>query len=82
MARGLSLLAGLFITLAAGIATGQVPPIDPALLMQYRNAVNSDWFFAQPGQALMESIEAEQINDLRGLNRRSPWFAFIMLITM
>ena len=33
MARGLPLLAGLFIALAAGIATGQVPPIDPALLM-------------------------------------------------
>ena len=29
-----------------------------------------------------QGFEAEQINDLRGLNRRSPWFAFIMLITM
>ena len=29
-----------------------------------------------------KGFEAEEINDLRGLNRRSPWFAFIMLITM
>jgi NADH-quinone oxidoreductase subunit N len=27
-------------------------------------------------------FEAENIEDFRGLNRRSPWFAFIMLITM
>lgn len=27
-------------------------------------------------------FEAEEINDLRGLNRRSPWFAFVMLIAM
>ena len=27
-------------------------------------------------------FEAEKIDDFRGLNRRSPWFAFIMLITM
>jgi NADH-quinone oxidoreductase subunit N len=27
-------------------------------------------------------FEAEQISDLRGLNKRSPWFAFVMLILM
>jgi NADH-quinone oxidoreductase subunit N len=27
-------------------------------------------------------FEAENISDFKGLNRRSPWFAFIMLITM
>ena len=29
-----------------------------------------------------KGFEAEKIEDFRGLNRRSPWFAFIMLITM
>ncbi len=29
-----------------------------------------------------KGFEAERIEDFRGLNRRSPWFAFIMLITM
>jgi NADH-quinone oxidoreductase subunit N len=27
-------------------------------------------------------FEAEEISDFKGLNRRSPWFAFIMLLTM
>ncbi len=29
-----------------------------------------------------QGFEAENINDLRGLNKRSPWFAFVMLILM
>lgn len=29
-----------------------------------------------------QGFEAEQISDLRGLNKRSPWFAFVMLILM
>ncbi len=29
-----------------------------------------------------EGFEAEEISDLRGLNRRSPWFAFVMLLLM
>jgi NADH-quinone oxidoreductase subunit N len=29
-----------------------------------------------------KGFEADKIEDFRGLNRRSPWFAFIMLITM
>lgn len=29
-----------------------------------------------------QGFEAEQINDLRGLNKRSPWFAFVMLLLM
>ena len=29
-----------------------------------------------------KGYEAEYIEDFRGLNRRSPWFAFIMLLTM
>jgi NADH-quinone oxidoreductase subunit N len=29
-----------------------------------------------------KGFEAEEISDLKGLNQRSPWFAFIMLITM
>jgi NADH-quinone oxidoreductase subunit N len=29
-----------------------------------------------------QGFEAEQIDDLRGLNRRSPWFAFVMLLLM
>ncbi|MFM7109541.1 MAG: hypothetical protein ACKO26_00235 [Planctomycetota bacterium] len=33
MHRGLLMLAGLLITMAGGVAMGQVPPIDPALLM-------------------------------------------------
>jgi NADH-quinone oxidoreductase subunit N len=27
-------------------------------------------------------FEAEEISDLRGLNRRSPWYAFVMLLLM
>ncbi len=29
-----------------------------------------------------KGFEAEEISDLKGLNQRNPWFAFIMLITM
>jgi NADH-quinone oxidoreductase subunit N len=29
-----------------------------------------------------QGFEAEELNDLKGLNQRSPWFAFMMLITM
>lgn len=29
-----------------------------------------------------QGFEAEQISDLRGLNKRSPWFAFVMLLLM
>ena len=29
-----------------------------------------------------EGFEAEEIADLRGLNRRSPWYAFVMLLLM
>jgi NADH-quinone oxidoreductase subunit N len=29
-----------------------------------------------------KGFEADQISDLAGLNQRSPWFAFIMLILM
>jgi NADH-quinone oxidoreductase subunit N len=29
-----------------------------------------------------KGFEAENLNDLKGLNQRSPWFAFLMLITM
>ncbi len=29
-----------------------------------------------------KGFEAEQLDDLKGLNQRSPWFAFLMLITM
>lgn len=29
-----------------------------------------------------KGFEAEELNDLKGLNQRSPWFAFLMLITM
>jgi len=29
-----------------------------------------------------QGFEAEQLDDLKGLNQRSPWFAFMMLITM
>lgn len=29
-----------------------------------------------------KGFEADQLNDLKGLNQRSPWFAFMMLITM
>src|SRR5262252_8972275 len=29
-----------------------------------------------------QGFEAEQISDVRGLNKRSPWFAFVMLILM
>lgn len=29
-----------------------------------------------------EGFEAEELDDLKGLNRRSPWFAFIMLLVM
>ena len=29
-----------------------------------------------------KGFEAEQLDDLKGLNQRSPWFAFMMLITM
>lgn len=29
-----------------------------------------------------EGFESEQLEDLKGLNRRSPWFAFIMLLVM
>ena len=39
------------------------PNIDVALLMSYRNAVNSDEFFSAPGQARMDSIEAVRVNE-------------------
>jgi len=29
-----------------------------------------------------KGFEAEQLDDLKGLNQRSPWFALMMLITM
>jgi len=29
-----------------------------------------------------KGFEAEELVDLKGLNQRSPWFAFLMLITM
>jgi NADH-quinone oxidoreductase subunit N len=29
-----------------------------------------------------KGFEADQLNDLKGLNQRSPWYAFLMLITM
>jgi len=29
-----------------------------------------------------QGFEAEEISDLRGLNKRSPWFAFVMLLMM
>jgi NADH-quinone oxidoreductase subunit N len=29
-----------------------------------------------------QGFEAEDLNDLKGLNQRSPWFAFMMLITI
>jgi NADH-quinone oxidoreductase subunit N len=29
-----------------------------------------------------QGFEAENISDLRGLNKRSPWFAFVMLLLM
>jgi len=29
-----------------------------------------------------QGFEAERIDDLRGLNRRSPWYAFVMLLAM
>ncbi|MGE5337244.1 MAG: NADH-quinone oxidoreductase subunit NuoN [Gemmatimonadota bacterium] len=29
-----------------------------------------------------EGFEAEEISDLKGLNRRSPWYAFVMLLLM
>jgi NADH-quinone oxidoreductase subunit N len=29
-----------------------------------------------------EGFESEELEDLKGLNRRSPWFAFIMLLVM
>ncbi len=29
-----------------------------------------------------EGFEAEQIDDFRGLNQRSPWYAFVMLLAM
>ena len=29
-----------------------------------------------------QGFEAEEIDDLRGLNRRSPWYAFVMLLLM
>jgi NADH-quinone oxidoreductase subunit N len=29
-----------------------------------------------------EGFESEELDDLKGLNRRSPWFAFIMLLVM
>ena len=29
-----------------------------------------------------KGFEADKLNDLKGLNQRSPWFAFMMLITM
>jgi NADH-quinone oxidoreductase subunit N len=29
-----------------------------------------------------KGFEAEKLDDLKGLNQRSPWFAFLMLITM
>jgi len=29
-----------------------------------------------------EGFESEELEDLKGLNRRSPWFAFVMLLVM
>ena len=29
-----------------------------------------------------EGFEAEEISDLKGLNRRSPWYAFVMMVLM
>jgi NADH-quinone oxidoreductase subunit N len=29
-----------------------------------------------------EGFEADQIDDFKGLNQRSPWYAFLMLLTM
>ncbi|WP_297450465.1 NADH-quinone oxidoreductase subunit NuoN [Ferrovum sp.] len=29
-----------------------------------------------------EGFEADQLNDLKGLNKRSPWYAFLMLLIM
>ncbi len=68
----------IFLGLLAGTADGAAAAMFYAILY----AVTAAGAFGVVVLLSREGFEAEQIDDLRGLNQRSPWYAGMMLLLM
>jgi NADH-quinone oxidoreductase subunit N len=68
----------IFLGLLAGTADGQAAAMFYAILY----ALMATGAFGVLVLLSREGLEAEQIQDLRGLNQRSPWYAGMMLLLM
>jgi len=68
----------IFLGLLAGTADGAAAAMFYAILY----ALTAAGAFGVVTLLSREGFEAEQIDDLRGLNQRSPWYAGMMLLLM
>ena len=65
-----------------GILAGTAEAYAAAMFYTLSYAVMSLGAFGIIMLLARKGFEAEEINDFRGLNQRSPWFAFLMLVLM
>ena len=76
----------MLLAMLSGVAGGNVSSTanaySAALFYVITYAVTSLGTFGIIMLLARQGFEAENISDLRGLNKRSPWFAFVMLLLM
>ncbi len=65
-----------------GILAGTVAGYSSAMFYTITYAMMSLGTFGIIMLLARKGFEADEINDLKGLNQRSPWYAFIMMILM
>ncbi len=65
-----------------GVLAGTAESYAAAMFYTLSYAVMSLGAFGIIMLLARQGFEAEEINDFRGLNQRSPWFAFLMLVLM
>jgi NADH-quinone oxidoreductase subunit N len=65
-----------------GILAGTAEAYAAAMFYTISYAVMSLGAFGIIMLLARKGFEAEEINDFRGLNQRSPWFAFLMMVLM
>ena len=78
---GFVLLAMLSGVVGGGVA-GVINSYSAAMFYVVTYALTTLGTFGIMLLLARQGFEAEEIADLRGLNRRSPWYAFVMLLLM
>ncbi len=76
------MLLGLATGVVGGNLYSAVDAYSAAMFYAVTYVLMSLAAFALPMLLSRAGFEAESLDDLRGLNRRSPWYAFLTLVTM